>query len=73
MKSDIFETANLMKLRLIVTDELAVFVLPKASHHCHTVGNSNITATWKQNVSLPNAFGYSSMHLGRCTDTFLLT
>lgn len=72
MKSDIFETANLMKLRLTVTDELAaVFVLPKASHHCHTVGNSNITATWKQNVSLHNTFGYSS--LGRCTDTFLLT
>lgn len=27
-------------------------VLPKASHHCHTVGNSNITATSKQSMQL---------------------
>lgn len=34
-----------------------MFVLPKASHHCHTKGNSNITATKTQNVQSHNTLG----------------
>jgi len=52
----------------VITTELSVMVLlPKASHHCHTVGNSNITATWERNTTLHHMFGHLSVHMRRRT------
>lgn len=59
---------ELIKLKQELTDEL-----PKASHHCHTMGNSNITATRKQNVQFCSTFGHLCAYVGRCVVRFLLT